>query len=119
MTGTNNIGEKIRVQRLIKNYSQEYMAYSLNISQTAYSNIERNGTKLSVERLIEIAEILEISHFELMPRPKFGTGINLAWFYKILKELKKFRVAGLKKRLAFFPSCITVDHSDKQYFNFH
>jgi len=65
------VGEKIRIQRLTRNYSQEYMAWSLNISQAAYSNIERGETDITVTRIFEIAEILEISAFELMPRPKY------------------------------------------------
>ena len=35
------------------------MAHELNMSQLAYSKIEKNETKLSVERLFEIANILE------------------------------------------------------------
>ncbi len=35
------------------------MAHELNMSQPAYSKIEKNETKLSVERLFEIANILE------------------------------------------------------------
>jgi transcriptional regulator with XRE-family HTH domain len=81
-----NIGEKIRIQRLIKNYSQEYMAFALDISQAAYSNIERNETKITLERVFEIAEILEISPFELMPKPKNGTGINAEYFWRTIKN---------------------------------
>ena len=35
------------------------MAHELNISQVAYSKIEKNETKLSVDRLFKISEILE------------------------------------------------------------
>ena len=51
--------EKIKDIRKIKGYSHEYMAHLLDISQVAYSKIEKNETKLTVERLFKIAEILE------------------------------------------------------------
>jgi len=50
---------KIRDIRKDKGFSHEYMAHMLDISQVAYSKIEKNETKLSVERLYKIAEILE------------------------------------------------------------
>ena len=54
-----NIVNKIREFRKKKGYSHETMAHELNMSQPAYSKIEKNETKLSVERLFEIANILE------------------------------------------------------------
>jgi transcriptional regulator with XRE-family HTH domain len=54
------IAAKIRVQRMIKGYSQEYMAFRLNISQNAYSKLERGETELTVRRFYEIIEILEV-----------------------------------------------------------
>lgn len=50
---------KIRDYRRNKGYSHEYMAHELNISQVAYSKIEKKETKLSVDRLFKISEILE------------------------------------------------------------
>lgn len=84
-----DVGEKIRIQRLTKKFSQEYMAFMLEISQAAYSKIERDETELTLKRIYEIAEILEISPFTLMPRPKHGTAITLAW-YKTLAKLRRF-----------------------------
>ena len=52
---------------MIKGYSQEYMAFRLDISQNAYSKLERGETKLTVRRFYEIAEILEISIDNLLP----------------------------------------------------
>lgn len=54
------IGEKIRKIRIIKGYSQEYMADLLEISQSAYSDIERGKTKINLERLRKVALILEL-----------------------------------------------------------
>ena len=52
-----NVINKIREFRKKKGYSHEYMAHELNMSQVAYSKIEKSETKLSVERLYRIAEI--------------------------------------------------------------
>jgi transcriptional regulator with XRE-family HTH domain len=51
---------KIREIRKDKGYSHEYMAHLLGISQVAYSKIEKNETKLTVDRLFKIAEILDV-----------------------------------------------------------
>ncbi|QEM03723.1 helix-turn-helix transcriptional regulator [Mucilaginibacter rubeus] len=84
-----SVGERIRIQREIKNYSQTYMSFMLEISQPAYSNIERGTTVLTVPRLYEIAEILEISIFVLMPPSKYGSGINLGRYLNTLFKLLK------------------------------
>jgi transcriptional regulator with XRE-family HTH domain len=54
---------KIREQR---NYTQEYLAAKLHISQNAYSKIELGYTKITVERLFYIAQILEIGAVDLI-----------------------------------------------------
>lgn len=51
--------KKIKEFRAEKGYSHEYMAHQLNMSQPAYSKIEKNETSLSVDKLYKIAEILE------------------------------------------------------------
>ncbi|MBL0911430.1 MAG: helix-turn-helix transcriptional regulator [Bacteroidia bacterium] len=55
------IADKIRLFRLSKNYSQQNMADELGITVAAYSNIERGVTDITVTRLFQIAEILEMS----------------------------------------------------------
>jgi transcriptional regulator with XRE-family HTH domain len=93
-----NIGEKIRIQRLTKKYSQEYMAFMLDISQPAYSKIERNETELTIQRIFDIAEILEINPFTLLPKPKHGSAIRLA-YYRTLEKLRKFWKRAKEKKL--------------------
>jgi len=60
------IGEKIRKIRTIKGYSQEYMSDIMKISQTAYSDIENNKTKINLERINELAKIFEIDTNDLI-----------------------------------------------------
>jgi transcriptional regulator with XRE-family HTH domain len=57
----NIIGNKIRTLRELKEYSQEYVASKLEIAQNTYSKIETNQTKLTIDTLEKIAEILEVS----------------------------------------------------------
>jgi len=60
------IAANIRHKREQKNYTQEYLALKLNISQNAYSKIELGYTKITVERLFQIAGILELNIMELI-----------------------------------------------------
>ncbi len=57
---------KIRKIREKRNYTQEYLASSLGITQNAYSKIELGYTKLSLERVLQIAIILEIELSEIL-----------------------------------------------------
>lgn len=58
--------DKIKQIRINKGLSHENMAHELSISQTAYTKLENKETKLSVERLFQIAKILETPVYELL-----------------------------------------------------
>ncbi|WP_121248262.1 helix-turn-helix domain-containing protein [Mucilaginibacter phyllosphaerae] len=60
------VAANIRNKREELNYTQEYLAAKLNISQNAYSKIELGYTKITVERLFQIAEILETELMDLI-----------------------------------------------------
>lgn len=60
------IGNKIRKVREIKGFSQEFMSEKLNLSQRAYSKIEREEIKLDWQRINEIAAILELDPIDLV-----------------------------------------------------
>jgi transcriptional regulator with XRE-family HTH domain len=72
------VAATIRKKREHKNYTQEYLALKLNISQNAYSKIELGYTKITLERLFEIADILEIDVIDLITtdRSDFVTSSN-------------------------------------------
>ncbi|HVY75455.1 MAG TPA: helix-turn-helix transcriptional regulator [Puia sp.] len=91
------IGEKIRQRRMIKGYSQEYMAFQLEISQNAYSKIEREETEMTVNRLYEIAEVLGVSVYEFLPDSSHGTILS---FEKIKKYWHKFTGLFRKKKIS-------------------
>ncbi|MES2276971.1 MAG: helix-turn-helix transcriptional regulator [Bacteroidota bacterium] len=56
----------IRKIRESKDYTQDYLAVKLAISQNAYSKIELGYTKITVERLFQIAQILEVNPVDLI-----------------------------------------------------
>ncbi|MCP2028256.1 transcriptional regulator with XRE-family HTH domain [Flavobacterium sp. HSC-32F16] len=56
-----SIKNKIKSIRELKNYTQEYMADQLGVTQAGYSKIEKGKTILSYIKLVEIAKILEVS----------------------------------------------------------
>ncbi|WP_445724329.1 helix-turn-helix domain-containing protein [Flavobacterium sp.] len=64
----NNVSNKIKSRREQLNFSQEYIAEHLGISQPAYVKIEKGITKLDFERLIKISEILQIDINELLEK---------------------------------------------------
>lgn len=59
-------GQKLRLFREFRNYSQEYIAEKLGITQNTYSRIENNQTKMTAERLEKLATILNIPPMELL-----------------------------------------------------
>jgi transcriptional regulator with XRE-family HTH domain len=60
------ISEKLKLIRHSKKLSQEDVAYQLGISPSAYGSIERGETKLSLERLEELAKVFEIDLNQLL-----------------------------------------------------
>ncbi|NCD70142.1 helix-turn-helix domain-containing protein [Mucilaginibacter agri] len=60
-----HIVSNIKSLRISKAYSQDYLANKLNISQNAYSKLELGRSKLTVDRLLEIANILDVEIMEI------------------------------------------------------
>lgn len=71
-----NIGNKIKQRREFLNFSQEYIAETLGISQPAYLKIEKGITKLDFERLIKISEILKMDINELLDKHLIVNNFN-------------------------------------------
>lgn len=96
------IGEKIRQARLLKGYSQENMAELLQISTTAFGDIERSKTELTISRAQKIANLLDINVLEL-----FGEEVITP---KVLNNLEseteqlKLEIEKLKKESDYWRS---------------
>ncbi len=72
---TEMIATKIRILRRNREFSQEYMAVMLQISQNAYSRLETGKTPMTIDRFYEVCQILQIKPSELLdmielPKPK-------------------------------------------------
>ena len=61
-----NVIKKIALARSKKGFTYDNMADELSITPAAYRKIETGETKLTVERLFRISEILEITIGELL-----------------------------------------------------
>ena len=60
------VAANIRKVREYRNYTQDYLAAKLEISQNAYSKIELGYSKITLDRLFHIALILEVEVMELL-----------------------------------------------------
>lgn len=56
---------QIRTVRECKDFSQDFMAEKLGLSVGGYGKLERGESKMSVDTLLEIAQILEIELSDL------------------------------------------------------
>jgi transcriptional regulator with XRE-family HTH domain len=92
--------EIIRIARVTKGLSQEYMADKLNVSQNTYSRIELGRTKLCTTRLLKIASILEITPEEILNKKENSIAFNEAHLLDLIRE-KDLYINHLLKELEF------------------
>lgn len=114
------LGEKIRKIRELKGYSQEYMSTQMDISQRAYSKVEREETKLDWHRINEIARILELNPIILISFDESfvfhnynqsGKFMESELHYSFVDELKQQyenQIASLKDEIAFLRGQINI-----------
>jgi transcriptional regulator with XRE-family HTH domain len=62
----NNIGDNIKKFRELKSITREQIASNLNMSLSNYSKIERGEIDLTISRIEQISEILEIDMGQLL-----------------------------------------------------
>ena len=61
-----DVANNIRNTRINRNYTQYYLAAKFKISQNAYSKIELGRTKVTVEKLLVIADVLDADACDLI-----------------------------------------------------
>lgn len=66
MSITEICAKKLKTLREYNNYTQAYVANQLNISQNAYSLIEKGATKITLERLEELARFYQVEPAQLI-----------------------------------------------------
>lgn len=72
--------------RLQHNYTQEYLALSLDISQKSYSNLEKGEKKITLDLLSKIAACYEIDTINLVQKL---TVVNSDFIGNLKKEQPK------------------------------
>lgn len=84
--------KRISTIRKKRGISHEAMAANMNLSQAAYSKIEKGETKLALERLYQIAKVLDTNVQELL-----GFEENFKQEIHEIKENENFTVVGHQK----------------------
>lgn len=62
----NTIGNKIRQRREEKGLSQDSLAHELGITQPSYARLEKQDERISITRLMQIANLLKTTVAELV-----------------------------------------------------
>lgn len=88
------VGDKIRFARKSRNFTQKYLADGLGITPSAITQIEQGLTTPDINRVIEIAELLQMTVGELLEgktekikptlRPLIGAascGVPVTYYY--------------------------------------
>lgn len=91
------IVKKIRQYREALNYTQEFIAHKLSISQPAYAKLEKGTTRMDLERLFQISNILNIGFEELLEINK--TNNHISSDYEFLENLYKDNNKNTQKLL--------------------
>lgn len=60
------LGEKLKKARINKNFTQEYLAEVLNVSQKTYSNFENDKSKPAFSQVEDIAKVLDVSVLDFL-----------------------------------------------------
>jgi len=66
MTLTQKFSKKLKILREVNNYTQEYVARVLDISQNAYSLLEKGTTKITLDRIEVLATLYNTTPAELV-----------------------------------------------------
>lgn len=82
--------QKIKENRAIKGYSHDTMALELDISASAYNKIERQETKLTLERFFKIAQVLQVKEeklLEIKPEKIYNQEFNDNSYFQDIQNL--------------------------------
>jgi transcriptional regulator with XRE-family HTH domain len=99
--------EKIRFFRHSKGITQEQIAEKLGITPVAYSNIERGESNISMKRLEEIAEALEVELLDLLSLGE--KNVVVLHGYTITSHLNNFKGSLKDVNLSSIPNEISFE----------
>lgn len=87
--------ETIRLERIRKNFTQQYVADEIGVSQSQYSRVEKGEISLDIEKVGKIIKVLEILPKDIIEFPKENTNASknesdsLTEIKKLFEELVK------------------------------
>ena len=102
---THLIGQRIKEARKAKRYTQDYVSAQANIGEKFLSQIECGNAGLSVQTLLSLCNILEVSpNYILLPDPSKALE-NMMYrrmppMFGCMTERPMKRNRGLKRRLS-------------------
>jgi transcriptional regulator with XRE-family HTH domain len=114
-------GEKIKIIRELRGFSQEYMACELGIAQNTYSKMETGQTKLSADILKKVAEILGVSPMDILSNQpaiinfesNHGAQGHIEHFYTYQRELVEKMMASKESEIQHLKDIINGLLKDK------
>ncbi|MEO0038525.1 MAG: Helix-turn-helix domain [Bacteroidota bacterium] len=65
-----NMLKSIRLARIERNHTQEFIATKLNLTQSYYAKIERGNAKLTLDLFFQLLEILELDYLDFFKQIK-------------------------------------------------
>jgi transcriptional regulator with XRE-family HTH domain len=126
--------KKIRFLRLNKSWSQETMAEKLDMSPNGYGSIERGETNVQLSRVLQIAQLFDISIAELFQDASSKNALNSVeseniekqnnnnnsrCFFSVSEEnLSQFECQRERQQLEFNleKQIIIIEYKDKEIF---
>ena len=112
------MGWIFRSSREQHGYSQEYMADMLHIVQSTYAAIESGKTALTVDRFIQIAELLELNLCDVMQQCMQSPNNHRVKLSQPLltpesKELYEKMIAELKEEIFFLRGMVRERENER------
>lgn len=110
-----SLSERIRLQRLQRGLSQENMADLLGLSTTAYGDIERGKTDLTLSRLSQIARVLDVSPLTLLTDEITPAQATDNQTDEIVHELETLRLTVEKQQVELDKLRLEADFYKRRY----
>ena len=119
------VNDKIRALRELNNWSQEDMAERLNVSKSSYSRLERDESKLDLNKLEKLAAIFQVDVTELITSEGKGLvcligenkGNNTNYYNSpevLVMEIEKLKLQlAHEKELANYKDCMLAQKDNE------
>lgn len=105
------LGEKLKKARISKNFTQEYLADLLQVSQKTYSNFENDKSKPDFQQVESIAQALQTSVLDFLSGDNITinntNGDNSGFIYqnqlpeKLIEQYEE-RIKELKEQVEYW-----------------